>query len=123
MQAAQDRLRNRVTNQMAVVKAYVEAEQQLDSAERRLLQLVAENDAKVAAAKEHIENIKRNRSESLATLAVLLNDDDETAALIAISVSEVHAAKRAVSEKRARQLAARAGRNRPTVTGNGTNSG
>lgn len=41
----------------------------------------------MAAAKEHIEKIKRNRSESLATLAVLLNDDDETAALIAISVT------------------------------------
>ena len=126
VQAAHDRLRHRLEGQLRIVQAFVRAEQQLTAAQEarkaveadnqaRLQALVAENQARVAQADEAIRTRKAERAETLAGLAVVVNDDDETAALVSVSPGEVRAARRSVPAKRARDVAAKAGRRQPST--------
>jgi len=126
VQAAHDRLRHRLEGQLRIVQAFVRAEQQLTAAQEarkaveadnqaRLQALVAENQARVAQADEAIRTRKAERAETLAGLAVVVNDDDETAALVNVSPGDVRAARRSVPAKRARDVAAKAGRRQPST--------
>ena len=126
VQAAHNRLRQRLEGQLRIVQAFVLAEEQLTAAkearktvegenEARLQVLVAENQARVAQADETIRTRKTERAETLAGLAVVVNDDDETAALVNVSPGEVRAARRSVPAKRARDIAAKAARRQPST--------
>jgi len=64
---------------------------------------------------EAIRTRKTERAETLAGLAVVVNDDDETAALVNVSPGDVRAARRSVPAKRARDVAAKAGRRQPST--------
>jgi len=110
IKAAQARLRQRVEGQLLVVEAFVGADEQVQAARDRLKAVVAENQTRVEVAEEQIGQAKRGRAEMLAGLAAIVNDDDEAAALVEVSVAEVRAAKRAVPVERARDVAARAAR-------------
>jgi len=103
-------LRQRVEGQLLVVEAFVRTDEQIEAAQDRLRAVVAENQARVAAAEGDIGQAKRRRAEMLAGLAAMVNDDDEAAALVEVSVAEVRAAKRAVPADRARDVAAMASR-------------
>ena len=121
VQAAHDRLRQRLEGQLRIVQAFVRAEEQLTAAQdarktleaenqARMQALAAENQARVAKADEAIRTRKTERAETLAGLAVVVNDDDETAALASVSPGEVRAARRSVPAKRARDIAAKTAR-------------
>lgn len=114
------RLRHRVEGQLLVIEAFVRADGQVDAAQDRLKAVVAENEARVKAAEEQIGEAKRGRAELLAGLAAVVNDEDEAAALVEVSVAEVRAAKRAVPAARAREAAARASRRPAGAAANGT---
>ena len=116
--AAQARLRQRVDRQLLVFEAFIRANQQVEAAQARLKAIVEENHARTAAAEEAIGARKRERAETLAGLAVVVNDDDETAGLVDVTVAEVRSARRSVSADRAREVAARAAR-RSAAPGNG----
>ena len=113
VKAAQARLRQRVEGQLLVVEAFVRADEQVEAAQDRLKAVLAENEARVTAAEGDIGQAKRARAEMLAGLAAMVNDEDEAAVLVEVSVAEVRAAKRAVPVERAREAAAQASR-RPT---------
>ena len=126
VQAAHNRLRQRLEGQLRIVQAFVRAEEQLTAAQEarkaveaenqaRLEALAAENQARVAQADEAIRSRKTERAETLAGLAVVVNDDDETAALVSVSPGDVRAARRSVPAKRARDVAAKAGRRQPST--------
>jgi len=115
VKAAQARLRQRVEGQLLVVEAFVRADKQVQAARDRLKAVLAENEARVAAAEGAIGQAKRGRAEMLAGLAAMVNDDDEAAALVEVPLAEVRAAKRAVPAERARDVAAEASR-RPSAT-------
>ncbi len=126
VQAAHDRLRQRLEGQLRIVQAFVRAEAQLTAAQdarkaveaenqAKLDALAAENQARVAQADETIRSRKTERAETLAGLAVVVNDDDETAALVNVSPGDVRAARRSVPAKRARDVAAKAGRRQPST--------
>ncbi len=117
--AAQAKLRQRVDRQLLVVEAFIRANQQVDAAQARLKAIEEENQARTAAAEEAIGARKRERAETLAGLAVVVNDDDETAGLVDVTVAEVRSARRSVSADRAREVAARAAR-RTAAPGNGS---
>jgi len=87
------------------VEAFVRADEQVGAAQDRLKTVLAENQAKVATAEEAIDQRKRERAEALAGLAVVVNDDEETAGLASVTVAEVRAARRAVPAARAREVA------------------
>jgi len=108
--AAQAKLRQRVDRQLLVVEAYIRANQQVDAAQARLKAVEEENQARVAAAENEIGARKRERAETLAGLAVVVNDDAETAGLVELTVAEVRSARRSVSADRAREVAAKAAR-------------
>jgi len=67
--------------------------------------VIAENQAKVVAAEEAIHERKHERAEALAGLAVVVNDDEETAGLAGVTLAEVRSARRAVPAARAREVA------------------
>jgi len=124
IQAAHDRLRQRLEGQLRIVQAFVRAEQQLTAAldarktleaenQTRLQALAAENQTRVAKADETIRTRKTERAETLAGLAVIVNDDDETAALANVSPGDVRSARRSVPAQRARDVAAKTGRRQP----------
>jgi len=117
--AAQAKLRQRVDRQLLVVEAFIRANQQVDAAQARLKAIEDENQARTAAAQEAIAARKRERAETLAGLAVVVNDDDETAGLVDVTVAEVRSARRAVSADRAREVATKAAR-RSAAPGNGS---
>jgi hypothetical protein len=112
-------VRQRVAGQLFVVEAFVRADEQVQAAQDRLKAVLVENKARVAAAEGDIGQAKRGRAEMLAGLAAIVNDDDETAALVEVSVAEVRAAKRAVPAERAREVAARAARRPAAAAANG----
>lgn len=124
VQAAHDRLRLRVEGQLRIVQAFFRAEELLTAAQEqraavdaenqaRLEAVQAENRARVAEADEAVRSRKAERVEVLAGLAVVVNDDEESAALANVSPGDVRAARRAVPADRARQVAAKAGRSQP----------
>jgi len=121
VQAAHERLRDRLEGQLRIVESFVGAEEQLGAAQKRrraveeenqarLEAVQAENRVRVADADEAIRARKAERAEALAGLAVVVNNDEETAALVNVSPGEVRAARRAVPVERAREVAARAGK-------------
>jgi len=121
IQAAHERLRERLEGQLRIVESFVRAQEQLTGAQKRrraveeenqarLEALQAENRARVSDADEAIRARKAGRAEALAGLAVVVNNDDETATLVNVSPAEVRAARRAVPVERAREVAARAGK-------------
>ena len=121
VQAARERLRRSLEGQLRIVQAVVRAEEDLVGAqerrkaveaenEARISAVQAENQARVAEADEVIRARKAARAEALAGLAVVVNDDEETAALADVPVGDVRAARRAVPVGRAREVAATAGR-------------
>jgi len=117
--AAQAKLWQRVDRQLLVVEAFIRANQQVDAAHARLKTIEEENQARAAEAEEAIGARKRERAETLAGLAMVVNDDDETAGLVDVTVAEVRSARRSVSADRAREVAARAAR-QSAAPGNGT---
>lgn len=132
VQAAHQRLRHRLEDQLRLVQAFVRAEEQVAAArerrkaveaenDARLRAVQAENEARVGEADEALRARKAARAEALAALAVVVNDEDETAALVDVSAGEVRAARRAVPAERAREVAAKAGRSvgLATATGSG----
>ncbi len=119
VKAAQARLRQRVEGQLLVVEAFVRADGQVEAAQDRLKAVVAENEARVAAAEGDIGRAKRGRAEMLAGLAAIVNDEDEAAVLVEVPVAEVRAAKRAVPVERAREVAAKASRRPSGAAANG----
>ena len=121
VQAAHERLRERLEGQLRIVESFVRAEEQLGAAQTRrgaveeenqarLEAVQAENRARVAVADEAIRARKAERAETLAGLAVVVNNDEETATLVSVSPAEVRAARRAVPVERAREVAATAGK-------------
>ena len=121
VQAARERLRRSLEGQLRIVQAFVGAEEDLVAAQERRKAVEAENEARISAvqaenqtrvaeAEESIRARKAARAEALAGLAVVVNDDEETAALADVSVGDVRAARRAVPAGRAREVAAKAGR-------------
>ena len=130
VQAARERLRRSLEGQLRVVQTFVRAEEDLVGAqerrkaveaenEARIGAVQAENQARVAKAEEAIRTRKAARAEALAGLAVVVNDDEETAALADVSVGDVRSARRAVPAGRAREVAAKAGRSAAGASSNG----
>lgn len=104
--AAQARLRQRVEGQILAWRRSSGADEQVGAAQDRLQSVLAENQVKVATAEEAIVSRKRERAEALAGLAMVVNDEQETAGLAGVIVGEVRAARRAVPAARAREVAA-----------------
>ncbi len=126
VQAAHDRLRHRLEGQLRIVQAFVRAEEQLTAAQEarraveaenqtRLQALMDENQARVADADESIRSRKTERAETLAALAVVVNDDDETAALVNLTPGDVRRARRSVPAEQARKAATQASRRQPAA--------
>ena len=131
VQAAHERLRSRLEGQMRIVESFVRAEEQLEAAQRRVRAVQEENEARAKAvqeenlvrvrqAEEAVRARKGERAEALAGLAVVVNDDDETASLVDVSPTEVRAARRAVPAARAREVAAQGARKAPAGSSNGS---
>ena len=97
LQNAQARIRQRVEQQMALVSSYLASVSQIEAAERRLAAVHDECRTKVEAAEQVVAQRQRARLAALADLASVVNDDDETAEVIGVSVKQVKAARRAAA--------------------------
>ena len=131
VRAAQTRLRERLEGQLRAVDAIGRADEQVQAAQERLAGVRADNDARlatlrrenearVAAAEDTISLRRLARAEALAGLAVMINDDEETASLAGVAVSEVRTARKTIPVERAREVATAAARPKAAAAANGT---
>ena len=69
--------------------------EQVAAAERHLVAIQADHGARVAAAEQVVAARRRVCMKALVDLAVIVNDDNETAELVGVGVREVRTARRA----------------------------
>ena len=131
VRAAQTRLRERLEGQLRAVDAIGRADEQVEAARQHLVNVRAdnqtrlaalrqENNARVTTAEETIGLRRQARAEALAGLAVMVNDDTETASLAGVAVSEVRTARKTIPVERAREVATAAARPKAAAAANGT---